>query len=301
MVYWNGYCLYAMMCFTSPLLKLNSEDGFCSFFKSEDVDKKSMVIDVSKFHPTSGELWRCMRKGPYNTILIYLPDDITGHHPISFMIDAIEYDHLIVLNEAMPKNFAPHWGKGELEATSLTVFKNSNLIKWAWLKNTKFKYIRVDSCTIDIEGDERIDQLILTDRLLTLTLVKMKDLNPFTGLDYDLAPNLRELSINHFDVYYLDTRQTVRSKSLERLNLANNRINKLKENFAKYMPKLQVLILEGNELTTIYSEFIPPLRGLLLDDNPIEGNKKNCEYLLSSPIVQYKKTGQICRGRTLTG
>ncbi|XP_074595915.1 uncharacterized protein LOC141851039 [Brevipalpus obovatus] len=290
-MYWNAYCLYAMMCFTSHIPQLDYGNGLCTFYKSEDVDKRSLVLDASK---PGANIDSCMEKGPLNTILIHGPKDGVSPHDLVFSSFSLQYEHLIVLYTAMPMNLGREWGNGIMEATSLTVYKNNNLMKWRWVKNTKFKYIRIDSCSMLKRNDERIDGLLFSDRLLTLTLVKLDEIDPWEDLEFYLAPYLRELSINHFRIRHLKPFPDASLERLRRLNFANNKISSLPENFFSSLPKLEVLILEGNQFKTIH---LPPtlqLKELYLDDNPIDGNEGRCEFLQSASIVHYKTINQIC-------
>ncbi|XP_074604093.1 epiphycan-like [Brevipalpus obovatus] len=140
----------------------------------------------------------------------------------------------------------------------------------------------------------RYEDLFFSPRLLTLTLVKLDHYDPLTNHEYRLAPNLRELSINHFGIQELKPFPDASLEKLKRLNLANNKISSLPENFFRSLPKLEVLILEGNQFETIH---LPPtlhLKELYLDDNPIDGNEGRCEFLQSASIVHYKTINQIC-------
>ncbi|XP_074604236.1 uncharacterized protein LOC141857642 [Brevipalpus obovatus] len=293
-MYWNAYCLYAMMCFTSHIPHMDYGNGLCTFYQSEDVNKKSLVLDASKEAGNTGRLEYCMEQGPFNTILIHAPKNGKKPRPMVFSSHSLHFEHLIILNLVLPLYFGENLGMDKMEATSLTIHMSADFMQWRWLKNTRFKYIRIDSCyTPKSEGD-RYEPLFFSERLLTLTLVKIFMLDPLSDLDYNLAPNLRELSINHCGIENLKPFPDASLEQLKRLNLANNKISSLPENFFSNLPSLEVLILESNEFKTIH---LPPtlqLKELYLDDNPIDGEEETCEFLQSASIVHYKTINQIC-------
>ncbi|XP_074595532.1 uncharacterized protein LOC141850740 [Brevipalpus obovatus] len=291
-MYWNGYCLYALMCFTTALPHLNKGAGSCSYFKSEDVNKKSLVIDVMKLEMNPKE---CLTHGPFNTILIHALGSKTENTPISFSVESIEYEHLIVLNNAMPVNFCPLCGKGTMIATSLTVFKNDNLQTWSWLECTKFKYIRIDSCGFQRFQNQETNNLILSENLLTLTLVNIDNFDPWNDLNYLNAPNLRELSISYFQFIFLETKRTAVFPRLKRLNLRNNRIMDMEKDFFQFMPQLDEINLEGNLLKNIDLTFELKPGKLILDDNPLEGDEETCNFLETASFVDYPRKSQICQ------
>lgn len=70
----------------------------------------------------------CLRNQRLHTILIYAPDTLTGFLHVTFSFYKVEYEHLIVLNDALPVKFAPEFGEGSMRATSLTVYKNNNIL-----------------------------------------------------------------------------------------------------------------------------------------------------------------------------
>ncbi|XP_074595811.1 uncharacterized protein LOC141850948 [Brevipalpus obovatus] len=296
-MYWNAYCLYAMMCFTSHIPHLDMGNGLCTFYKSEDVSKKSLVLDASKQAENPEMLETCITRNLFHTILIHGQKGVTKPQPMFFLPYYLQYEHLIVLNKVMPINLLTNYGRGEMVATSLTIYENSDLIQWIWLKNTRFKYIRIDSCFMHKKVGESYEELFFSRRLLTLTLVKLYHLDPLSDLDYEQAPNLRELSINHFEIKDLKPFPDASLEKLKRLNLANNKISSLPENFFKSLPMLEVLILEGNKFVTIH---LPPtlqLKELYLDDNQIGGGEGRCEFLHSASVVHYKTINQICPGQ----
>ncbi|XP_074594913.1 uncharacterized protein LOC141850241 isoform X2 [Brevipalpus obovatus] len=281
-MYWNGYCLYAMMCFTSHISHMDSENGLCTFYKSEDVGRKSLALDASRQTKDVEKLWDCMSKGPFNTILIYVSGQTTDPYPIIFPANSRHYEHLIVLNLVLPLSLLANFGREILEVTSLTIYMNKNLMEWKWLENTRFKYIRIDSCDMLKKVGDRYEDLFFSSRLLTLTLVKLYYFDLLSGLDYKQAPNLRELSINHFVIEELKPFPDSSLGRLKRLNFANNKISSLPENFFSSLPSLEVLILEGNRFKTIH---LPPtlkLDELYIDDNPIDGEEETCEFLQSA-------------------
>ncbi|XP_074595914.1 uncharacterized protein LOC141851038 [Brevipalpus obovatus] len=293
-MYWNAYCLYAMMCFTSHIPQLDYGNGLCTFYKSEDVNKNSLVLDASKQTEKPEMLETCITRSPFNTILIHGSEGARKPRPLFFSPFSLDFEHLIVLNWVMPLNLGTYSGKSEMVATSLTIYKNSDLIQWIWLKNTRFKYIRIDNCLMAKDDREKYEELFFSRHLLTLTLVKLYHLDPLIDLDYKLAPNLRELSINHFQIRHLKPFPDSSLEQLKRLNLANNKISSLPENFFKSLSSLEVLILEGNQFKTVH---LPPtlhLKELYLDDNPIDGDEGRCEFLQSASIVHYKTINQIC-------
>ncbi|XP_074595819.1 uncharacterized protein LOC141850955 [Brevipalpus obovatus] len=293
-MYWNAYCLYAMMCFTSHIPQLDYGNGLCTFYKSEDVNKKSLVLNASEVGSNTENFWKCAKEGPFNTILLHAPEEATNDYPMIFSSDQIHFEHLIVLNLVMPINLGSTWGRDIMDATSLTIYKNRDLVQWRWLKSNRFKYIRIDSCSMLKNDGERYEELFFSSRLLTLTLVKLDHFDPLTDLDYKLAPYLRELSINHFRIEELKPFPDSSLGRLKRLNFANNKISSLPENFFSSLPSLEVLILEGNQFKTIH---LPPtlkLDELYIDDNPIDGDGGGCEFLQSASIVHYKTINQIC-------
>ncbi|XP_074603965.1 uncharacterized protein LOC141857369 [Brevipalpus obovatus] len=192
-MYWNAYCLYTMMCFTSHIPQLDKGNGLCTFYQSEDVNRNSLVLDASKQEGKSRILENCITQSSFNTILIHASEGTIKPKPIFFSSPSLNYEHLIVLNWVMPLNLGTYSGKSEMVATSLTIYKNSDLIQWIWLKNTRFKYIRIDNCFMFRNDRERYGELFLSKHLLTLTLVNLHFFDPFTDLNYKLAPNLREL------------------------------------------------------------------------------------------------------------
>ncbi|XP_074595717.1 uncharacterized protein LOC141850874 [Brevipalpus obovatus] len=296
-MYWNAYCLYAMMCFTSHIPQLDYGNGLCTFYQSEDVHRRSLVLDASKQAENSEKLKDCLKKGPFNTILIHAPNEAKKPYPIVFSAFPIHYEHLIILNWVVPINSVAYYGEGMIEATSLTIYRNRDLMEWRWLKSVGFKYIRIDSCHMLKDDRERYEDLFFSTRLLTLTLVKLDRFDPLTDLEYKLAPNLRELSINHFRIQHLIPFPDASLEQLKRLNLADNKISILPENFFKSLPSLEVLILEGNQFKTIH---LPPtlhLKELYLDGNPIDGEEETCEFLQSASIVHYRTINQICPGQ----
>ncbi|XP_074594932.1 uncharacterized protein LOC141850257 [Brevipalpus obovatus] len=293
-MYWNAYCLYAMMCFTSHIPHMDFKNGLCTFYKSEDVSRKSLVLDASKQSKDSRELADCVKRGPFNTILIHAPKERTEPYTILFPSRSLQYEHLIFLNLVLPINLGTSLGGAIMEATSLTIYGNRDLMQWRWLQNTRFKYIRIESCVMLKNDRERYEDLFFSSRLLTLTLVKLYYFDPLSGLDYKQAPNLRELSINHCGIQRLEPFPDSSLEKLKRLNLANNVISSLPENFFSTLPSLEVLILESNKFKTIH---LPPtlqLKELYLDDNPIDGDGETCEFLQSASIVHYKTINQIC-------
>lgn len=103
--------------------------------------------------------------------------------------------------------------------------------------------------------------MILSEHLLTLTLINIMYFDPWTDLDYGEAPNLKELSINYFEFTSLPTfhfpldAMNSSFQKLQRLNLENNKIMNIKTDFFALMPKLKEIILESNQLTSLDLKF----------------------------------------------
>lgn len=229
------------------------------------VDRESLVLDVTQWIGDSRYPDICMKSRKFHTILIYAPENITTAQYMRFELDSIDYHHLIILNEASPIDSGGIKGKKTKWGTSLIIHKNSQLMSWRWLRFNKFKHVRIDSCSL-IDRGLRIEDLILSRRLLTLTLVNVENLDPWGGIKYYEAPDLRELTINHFNIPFLRKKISKGDlKQLRRLNLANNHIEILEPGFFDSMDRLVLINLEGNQLKTFDHTFDSWPRGVLLD------------------------------------
>lgn len=255
----------------------------------------------------------CLELGPFNTILVYAPHIWTtsNDQTISLSVTSTQYDHLIVLNDVQILDRCDN--KDRIgKRTSLTVYKNTHILSWDWLECTRFKYVHIDDCYASPYQSMNFDQAILSEHLLTLNLVQIIGINPLQDINYALAPNLRELSINYCSVIGTppSTVTDGKLKKLRRLNLENNKISYLPQDFFHSMPSLEVVILENNQFKAFPYTFASPLKRVLLDGkltifefcfesqkcfilfltgNDLEGDKETCEFL-RSPFALFTNT-----------
>lgn len=226
----------------------------------------SLIIDASRHSIDPTKPSDCLEHGPFNTILIHAPENSQNHKLVHFStIKSFNFDHLIVLNNAWPSFDVSD--KGDImKRTSLVAFKNKNLAFWGWLRLIKFKYIRIDSCTLSPYSEKNFNEVVLSEYSLTLSLVNNQGLDPWKDLRYELAPNLRELLVNHYQMPHLNKQHSNKDfRSLKRLNLDNNRIETIEEGFFDSMPILQVVSLESNLLETFTHTFMSRPKKIYMD------------------------------------
>ncbi|XP_074601644.1 uncharacterized protein LOC141855474 [Brevipalpus obovatus] len=293
----NSVCYYTMVCFATPLFLSNSSigSGMCKAYDSDNPDRKSLIIDISPCtRDMADSVKDCFQYGPLNTLMltntIRKKEELTSFGLPSGHLDM---DHLILFNVPFPNYFGYNEAEGRKNVTSLTAIKNDLLLSSTGLRRYKFQHIRLDECVLRRQFQISLEELLFTDRLMTLVLKNGRDADPWFAFEYDLAPNLKGLTINGFRMKSLKTNRDNKFPSLESLDVSNNQIGYIDPDCFTGMPKLAEINLENNNLRNLHLSMVTNFNKILVDGNSFMADVRTC-ILLRAPQVIFRHLKSVC-------
>ncbi|XP_074594568.1 uncharacterized protein LOC141849949 [Brevipalpus obovatus] len=297
---WSHLCYFSLICFLSPLKELNDGNKACQFYSSDDVNRKSIILDITKRDLVLSEAEICIRPEPFHTLLAHgIENEGPNYGELNhfyFPRSEIDVENIIIVNQVLPKIIFKSPNRYmENKAKSLTVVNTKIDIHWGWLDSFVFKHVRFEKVSISTSLSPDKDLSILTDHLQTLTFLNGEGLDPWHDLNYDLAGKLRQLTINGYKIPAIRSKNGNTSfQNLWKIDLQTNGIETIDSEVFSKMPMLKEINLGNNGLRIINFSFGSGIKMLNLEGNLLKGDETTCKFLQEATYVRFRQKTTIC-------
>lgn len=201
----------------------------------------------------------CLNSGPIHTFLVHKTGHNYGH--FQFPDNSIDIEHIIIVGQLQPTTILASKTEKRNKVESLSIFGTKITFSSRWLEFFYFKHVRFEN--VSIIQDQNIDLYLLNDHLESLVFINGQGLDPWHVFDLQKAKNLKVLKITGYNIPRPKSRTgSDIFQNLRVLDLQNNHIEALDDNFFSQKPSLKEVDLSNNLLKSFKGTFEPGLLGI---------------------------------------